>query len=88
VTIILDGRAMTDRSAAHSHLAQRLGLPGYYGRNLDALYDALTEISTDTRIILEESGAVTESLGSYGEALLETLRDAAGENPGLTVTMK
>ena len=46
--IILDGKAMTDRPAAHSHLAERLDLPTYYGRNLDALYDMLTDIGADT----------------------------------------
>ena len=48
-TIIIDGAAMTTRDAAHSHLALRLGLPDYYGRNLDALYDCLTERTADTR---------------------------------------
>ena len=44
MAIILEGKAMTDRPAAHSHLAERLDLPVWYGRNLDALYDLLTEI--------------------------------------------
>ena len=51
MAIILEGKAMVDRSAAHAHLAERLDLPSYYGRNLDALYDVLTEIGADTEII-------------------------------------
>lgn len=84
MAIILDGAAMTDRPAAHSHLAEKLDLPAYYGRNLDALYDALTELRGDIR--LRNPAAVAEHLGAYGEALLDTLREAAQENPNLTVT--
>ena len=86
--IILDGNAMTDRSAAHSHLAQRLELPAWYGRNLDALYDVLTEIGTDTQIILEDPAAVVEHLGRYGEAMLSTMQEAAENNPHLIIMLR
>ena len=88
MAIILEGRAMTDRPAAHSHLAQRLDLPTYYGRNLDALYDVLTEIGTDTELILEDPAAVVENLGKYGEALLGTMQEAAEANPHLIITLR
>lgn len=88
MVIELDGRTMTDRPAAHSHLVQQLELPSWYGRNLDALYDVLTDISRETELILRDPGAVAEQLGRYGEALLDTLREAAESNPYLTVTLK
>ena len=88
MTVILDGKAMVDRVAAHSHLAERLELPTWYGRNLDALYDVLTEISDDTEIVLENPAAVAEQLGKYGEALLSTMQEAAESNPHLTITLK
>ena len=88
MAIILDGKAMIDRPAAHSHLAERLDLPTYYGRNLDALYDVLTEIGTDTELILEEPAAVIENLGKYGEALLSAMQEAAEENPHLIITLR
>ena len=88
MAIILDGNAMTDRPAAHSHLAQRLDLPSYYGRNLDALYDVLMEIGCDTQIILENPAAVVEHMGKYGEALLGTMQEAAESNPHLTITLQ
>ena len=87
MAIHLDGRAMTDRAAAHSHLAERLDLPTYYGRNLDALYDVLTELGTETEIILNDPAAVVELMGKYGEALLSTMQEAAEDNPKLTVTL-
>ena len=88
MAIILDGSAMTDRAAAHSHLAQMLDLPSYYGRNLDALYDVLMEIGEDTELVLRDPGAVAVSLGKYGEALLATLQEAAESNPHLTIALK
>ena len=88
MAIILNGNAMTDRPAAHSHLVERLELPTWYGRNLDALYDVLTEICSDTEIILEDPAAVAEQLGKYGEALLSTMQEAAENNPHLTITLK
>ena len=88
MAIILEGKAMADRPAAHAHLAARLDLPSYYGRNLDALYDVLTDIGADTEIILMDPAAVAEQLGKYGEALLSTMQEAAEENPRLTITLK
>ena len=88
MTVTLNGKAMVDRPAAHSHLAERLDLPTYYGRNLDALYDVLTDIGEDTQIILEDPAAVIENLGKYGEALLATMQEAAEENPRLTITLQ
>ena len=88
MAIMLDGKAMTDRPAAHSHLAERLDLPTYYGRNLDALYDMLSEIGEDTELILEDPAAVVEQMGKYGEALLSTMQEAAENNPHLIITLR
>ena len=88
MTVTLNGKAMVDRPAAHSHLADQLDLPTYYGRNLDALYDVLTDIGEDTQIILEDPAAVVDNLGKYGEALLCTMQEAAEENPCLTITLQ
>lgn len=88
MTIHLDGRAMTDRATAHNHLSERLELPTYYGRNLDALYDVLTDISAETELVLNDPGAVVELMGKYGEALLSTMQEAAENNPKLIVTLR
>ena len=88
MTVVLDGKAMIDRMSAHSHLAQRLELPSYYGRNLDALYDVLSEISEETELVLTDPAAVVDQMGKYGEALLATMQEAAEENPKLIVTLQ
>ena len=82
--VILDGRQMTDRTSAHAHLKQQLRLPDYYGCNLDALYDLLTERAVPLHILLTHSQAMQTALGRYGQSLCRTLQDAAGRNPHLT----
>lgn len=81
----LDGRRMTDKVSAHAHLQEKLGFPDYYGANLDALYDCLTEIGDDTTICLTAPEAAQKALGDYGNQLLSTLRDAGVDNPRLRV---
>lgn len=83
--IILDGERMISRRAAHDHLAAQLALPDYYGRNLDALYDLLTEREGPTRLLVRHRETILSWLGEYGEALLQTLEDADRANPRLEV---
>ena len=41
---VLDALKMKTKTEAHSYLKEVLRLPEYYGGNLDALYDCLTEM--------------------------------------------
>ena len=84
-TIFLDGQKMLNHRAAHDHLAERLELPEYYGRNLDALYDLLTEREGPTRLVVQHRETILSWLGEYGGALCQTLEDADRANPGLEV---
>ena len=85
--IDLDGREMTDRQRTHDYLASKLQLPEYYGRNLDALYDLLTERGEELEIRLFHVEAIKEQLGTYGVKLLHTLLEAECNHLPLTVTV-
>lgn len=39
----LDARKMQTKDEAHEYLKYRMDFPEYYGKNLDALYDLLSE---------------------------------------------
>ena len=85
-TFILDGAAVMSREDLHEKLARGLGLPEWYGGNLDALYDCLTDLE-DTVIRIENRFDLEESLGNYANSLLRVLKDAAEENPQLQLEL-
>ena len=83
MTVQLDGRRMTSRREAHAYLKEALSLPEYYGCNLDALYDVLTERAEPTCITLEHFDEMSDALGRYAQLMVTTFRQAALHNPGL-----
>lgn len=42
---VIDGVRILDKSSAMEAIAQELAFPGWFGHNLDALYDCLTDLS-------------------------------------------
>ncbi|MBO4901759.1 MAG: barstar family protein [Lachnospiraceae bacterium] len=74
----LDFTGITTREELHDYLAEKLELPDYYGRNLDALYDCLTEMPL-CMISLYHMEAL-ECLGDYALSFAETMEEAAAEN--------
>lgn len=86
--ICLDGREMRTRREAHDYLQRMLSLPEYYGRNLDALHDCLTEIKGPLEIEILHAEAMMESLGVYGKMLVRVFEDVAEENPGVRVEVR
>ena len=69
--IEIDGKLI--KSEGHDYLKETLNFPDYYGKNLDALYDCLTEIGVETKIKLINADFIHQDL-------LETFIDASGEN--------
>lgn len=51
--IDLDGRMLTRTEEGHIYIQQMFEFPEYYGKNLDALFDLLTEICEDMEIVIE-----------------------------------
>lgn len=79
--IILDGRCMSSREAAHQYLGKSLRFPAYYGNNLDALADCLAELGGQCCVIMTNAAVLREQLGEYGQKLLDVFAEAA-EHPG------
>jgi RNAse (barnase) inhibitor barstar len=71
-TIELDFKELYTPRQIHEYIAQKLGFPEYYGKNLDALYDCLTDISEETEITI-----VNYDVLDYREnAIINTFLDA------------
>lgn len=80
IRIILDGKKMTTRAMAHDYLKCLLTLPDYYGRNLDGLWDILSTYSESISISLVNADTLIESLGDYGQSIIDVFQDADREN--------
>lgn len=85
MNLILDGELILNRETLHDILSSKLTLPEWYGRNLDALYDCLTDLRTETVISLRNRAAFEKNLGHYGTRFLRLLEDASRENPCLVL---
>ena len=75
----IDGASMLTRADAHAQLALALELPEYYGANLDALWDCVS--TYDAELTLVHPAPMLEALKDYGCKLLQTLYEAAEDNP-------
>ena len=84
----LDGRRMTDRETVHEYLSEVLGFPAYYGKNLDALYDCLTEIGEDTHLELRNWHHIESHLKDYSGKAVYVFHCAQEDNPHLTVSLR
>lgn len=68
-----------DKAGVHCALRESLAFPEWYGNNLDALYDCLTEIFEPTHLIISNLPPLP--------GFRETLEDAAKENEALSITI-
>ena len=83
-TIRLDGAQLQNRKEAMELLDQALALPKWWGRNLDALYDCLTDLGRPVRLEISRREAMEVS--AFGRRLLQVLEDAAAEQFGLELS--
>ena len=79
--ITLDGNKLADASLVHDYLKEMLAFPEYYGNNLDALYDCLTDLS-DMEIVIT---APAED-GAFFRRIRSVFTAAASEDATLVVT--
>ena len=73
--IVLEGTRMSDRAGLHAELKRKLSLPDYYGNNLDALNDCLSERRERELIVIEHAGDLLEGLDGYALGLLRVFAD-------------
>ena len=81
--IILDCSGIHDARQLHEALKEALQFPEWYGHNLDALMDCLTELEIDTHLVL----IGWDQNAEYGSRFESVFTDAAAENEGFTYTI-
>ena len=78
----IDCAKVDDPKELHRRIADCLSFPEWYGHNLDALYDLLTEIGSPTHLILH---GWDDSL-PFALGFRCVFEEAELENPDLIVT--
>ena len=53
--IDLDGKLLQRTEEGHKYIQEAFSFPDYYGKNMDAFYDMLTEIAGDTEIVISNA---------------------------------
>ena len=86
--VLLDGKEIRSTAAMHRAFAEALEFPEWYGNNLDALYDMLTERSEEITIALVHTKKLKKALGARWEPFLAMLEDLKGEKPKIHVLIE
>lgn len=64
MNVVIDGSRIRTEAQFHAALAEKLPLPDYYGKNLDALWDVLsTDVERPITLTWENSEASASALG-------------------------
>ena len=78
---VIDCTQIKTREDLHRIFRETLGFPEWYGSNLDALHDCLTEMSGKVRLLDWE--VAEAKLGIYGEKAKKVIAAAALHNDDL-----
>ena len=81
----LSAAAWNTPEKAHADLAQALNFPEYYGHNLDALHDCLTDMN-ETQVVITDCAAASGQMEKW-PGFLSVFFDSAEENPGLDIRL-
>ena len=79
--VFLDMKEIREKEALHLKLQEKLTLPDYYGKNLDALHDVLTEGKPALFLIFENCSRADDGMQSYLEQVKTLCGDIADSNP-------
>ena len=86
MTCTINGRTLDSIDTLYDELARQLTMPQHFGRNLDALWDALTaDMSGPISIVWQHANESRTRLGDTYVKVKILLEEAAGERSDLTV---
>lgn len=78
--LVIDGNFIESKAQLHELIARELQFPDWYGKNLDALFDCLTDLSEETAIEIKNADLLRETLGGYADRLLQAVSEASEIN--------
>ena len=86
-SIVIRGEEFDSMEAVHNYLAENLSFPSYYGKNLSALYDVLTEEDQQTSIEIDFENMQDEDMIRSLSRMVDVISDAAADNELLELTV-
>ena len=86
--IVLDAERMLNKADLGEYMAEVFPFPEYFGKNLDALRDLLSEVNEDTDIILTREAVRQICASRYAYKALLVFSDAAEENSHLRILFR
>lgn len=85
--VTIDCTPIETPAQLHEQMAKELNFPDWYGANLDAMYDCLTEVE-ETELTLHNWHALEYRLGDYSGKVVYVFHCACQDNPDLTVFLR
>ena len=80
--VFLDGERLRSPDELHRAFADALDFPAYYGHNLDALHDCLTEQAESVGVIVVHVDLLKEHMGRRWKSFLRLMDDLTEDEPG------
>ena len=84
----LDPEVLSDKESMALYMKRELDLPEWFGGNLDALADVLSEISVETAFVAEAGSLPAFYAEGRPKMVLKVISRAVQENPHLHLYIK
>ena len=75
----IDLTGVNTKAELHAAISGELPLPEWYGNNLDALHDVLSEHAGKWLLIIYNTGSALHSMPRYMESFAEAAAEALGD---------
>jgi len=89
--LLIDMSGIMDEETFHEYVSKKLNFPGYYGFNLNAFWDCITDedqSSMPQKLIVEGLAALNGFLPELHAGFVECLQDYVKENPDREVVFR
>ena len=79
--VFLDGEKIDSNAELHRTFHEALGFPDYYGNNLDALNDCITDVNAPVTVIAVNTELLKEHTGRRWSSFLRLMNDLMKKDP-------
>ena len=89
--LLIDMSGIMDEETFHEYVSKKLSFPGYYGYNLNALWDCITDedqSSMPDKLVVEGLAALKGFLPELHDGFIECLQDYIKEYPDREIILR